>query len=249
MSDKINEEWLEHEARESLVATDLSAKMKQWGGRPLGEGGGGKPRALPLFFLLLVCGAAWWFWPKAKNQAPQQQPSPVEQPAPVPVIPAPESPQQGQTVPIAQKPSGNRYLALAQSSYLAPNFSADIRGNAPLSQDALNKARQALASHRPAAALDALQQAPAEYETDADYLRAHALFEWKKFAQSAVVFGKLRESVRYGEAAQWYAILAMLPDYEHRKVAIMPALKKIATDENHTYQQEAKRLVRELELK
>jgi hypothetical protein len=143
---------------------------------------------------------------------------------------------------MAGKPTTNKYLALAQTSYQAPDFTADIRGNAPKVQDALNDARRALADHRPVDALDVLQQAPAEYQSDADYLRAHALFAQKKYAQSAALFGQLTSSSRYGEAAQWYGILALLPGFEHNKALVLDRLKAISDDNGHTYQREATRL-------
>ncbi|MBC7776090.1 MAG: hypothetical protein H7246_11705, partial [Phycisphaerae bacterium] len=60
-------ERLEREARESLVASDLSAKMKQWRDQsppPDGGGNGASPLRI-LLALLVLGGAAWLFWPPA----------------------------------------------------------------------------------------------------------------------------------------------------------------------------------------
>ncbi len=138
-----------------------------------------------------------------------------------------------------QKP----YLALALATYQQPDFAAGIRNNPPVNQSDLNNARKALADHQPADALEALQQAPAEYATDANYLRAHALFQLAQYPQSAVIFGKLRSSARYGEVAQWYELLAMLPYYERRKAFFMNRLKVIADEDGHIFQTEAKALL------
>lgn len=243
MSDKTNEK-LEREARESLVASDLSAKMKQWKNQPPapenGNNGGSK---LPILLLLLaLSGAAWWLWPESDTKMPGTLPSPVEQPAPVPDAPAPATPEKSSPVPMAQKTDNKRYLALAQSSYRAPNFSSEIRGDAASPQDALNDARQALAARRPADALDALQNVPAAYRSDADYLRAHALFALKKYDSAAEVFGRLSSSVRYGEAAQWFQVLAMLPNFEREAERIRTQLKAMAEDEGHTFHREAQQL-------
>ncbi len=238
-------ERLEREARESLVAADLSAKMKQWRGQspPPDSGNGGSSKLRLLLLLLAFGGAAWWLWPKAEDKTRQRADPPMEQPtAPAPQQPAPALPTANKPAPMAQKPSANRYLALAQSTYHAPNFAADIRGDAPTTQDALNDARQALADHRPADALDALQNVPQAYQTDADYLRAHALFALKKYQQSASVFEQLNSSVRYGEAAQWFQILALMPDFDREAAQIRRRLKKIADDDGHTFQREAKAL-------
>ena len=240
MSEKTNER-LEREARESLVAADLSAKMKHWRHQtPPPSGGGGWARLLIL--LLTFGGAAWWFWPNTETVVPL--PTPKTYPAPVPPTEtSPDAPIPTQQKPMAQKPNGNRYLALAQSNYHAPNFSADIRGDAPSSQNKINDARQALADNRPADALDALQNVPSGYETDANYLRAHALFAQKKYVPAAGLFAQLKGSVRYGEAAEWYGLLALLPDFEQNKSVIMGRLKEIAGDDGHVFQQEAKTLL------
>lgn len=245
MPDKTNER-LEEEARESLVATDLSAKMKQWRDQPPpGAALRGNPGLLLLLLLLIGAGAAWWLWPEAgagQNLPPRQQPaqSPLPAPEPPPTAPAP-----ARQEPVAEKPApaASRYLALAQSSYRAPDFSSEIRGDAPSGQDALNAARRALAEGRYADAQQALQNVGPEYGSDAAYLRGHALFGLKKYARAAAVFGRLTGSVRYGEAAQWYETLALLPDFGRNKTVIINRLKNIADDEGHTFQAEAKRLL------
>lgn len=237
-------ERLEREARESLVASDLSAKMKQWRNTPPegGNRGNGAPLRI-LLVLLALGGAAWLFWPKAEKGnplPPQEQPSELLPPVQQTVPPAQE--------PIAQKPaqSSNRYLALAQSNYRAPDFDTEIRSGTPPGQNVLNDARRALAEHRYADALNALQNDSPEYKTDVAYLRGHALFSLKKYAQAAAVFGQLTGSIRYGEAAQWYEVLALLPDFEQVKPNAMKKLKKIVDDEGHTFQQEASRLISQI---
>jgi tetratricopeptide (TPR) repeat protein len=193
-------ERLEHEARESLVADDLSAKMKQWRDQappPKGKKGGG-PAFRILLVLLAFGGAAWLFWPSsdAKVEPPKQE-RPSESPAPLPPT-APPASEPTKQPPIAEKsaPPPNRYLALAQAHYRTPDFGAAIRGNAPVAQSPLGDARRALAEGRYAAALNALESAPADYQTDAAYLRGHALFGLKKYAQSANVFGSVEGSAR-----------------------------------------------------
>lgn len=242
MSDKTNER-LEREAREALVAADLSAKMKQWRNPPPKERNGGSPRFRMLMLLLALGLAAWWVWPAAKTNTPSLPESPSENPAPIPPAPTTPLPQVKQE-PIAQKSAAtNKYLALAQSNYRNPDFGAEIRGNAATASDALHVARRAMAEKRPDDAIAALKDLPAEYQTDASYLKAHALFAKKKYVQSAALFAQLKGSVRYGEAAEWYGILARLPDFEHNKSLILNALNKIAADDGHTYQQEAKQLL------
>ncbi len=143
-------------------------------------------------------------------------------------------------------PPGRQYQALAESHYHAPDFTADIRIDAPQEQVELNKARMAMAEQQYAKAITLLQQVPAEYENDANYLHAHALFANKNYPQSAVLFNKLAANDRYGEAAQWYGLLAMMPYFERRKTFVMEGLKKIAVNDRHAFQVEAKQLVSEI---
>ncbi|MFN0176005.1 MAG: hypothetical protein ACKVU0_15245 [Saprospiraceae bacterium] len=239
---------LEREARESLVASDLSAKMKQWRDQsppPSGGGDGISPLRI-LLVLLFLGGAAWLFWPQKerKSRPPQNQPSEMPTPIQSPVLQDVKPVEE----PIAKKPNTvtNRYLALAQSNYRSPDFASDIRGDASTSQNTLNDARLALAERRFSDALVALKNTPPEYNTDAAYLRGHALFGQKKYPQSAVVFGQLTGSVRYGEAAQWYELLSLLPDFEQNKSLILNGLKRISADEGHAFYREAQDLSRSL---
>ncbi len=237
MSNK-NTERLEQEARESLVAADLSAKMKQWRPAPETPKGGG--RAWSIILLLSFLGAAWWFWPSA--EVPPPQPTPQTNPAPTPDAPVPTAPEQPKPQPMAEKAKTNRYLALATSHYRAPNCASEVRGNVPDAKDPLDGPRRALAEKRPAEALKLLLSVPTGYETDANYLRAHALFALKKYTEAANLFGQLTSSMRYGEAAQWYGILAQLPSFEQHKTLITNRLTEIANDGGHSFQQEAKAL-------
>ncbi len=198
--------------------------------------------------LLTLGGAAWLFWPKAGVEEPlprRDQPAESVNPPPAPPPTAPPSSGQEQ---IAQKsvPAVNRYRALAQASYRTPDFAVEIRGEAPVSQDALNAARRALAERRYTDALRALQNVTADYQPDAAYLRGHALFGLKEYLQAAAVFEQLTGSIRYGEAAQWYEVLALLPDYDHTRRAVLKKLKKIAEDKGHPFQPEAAQLYQRL---
>lgn len=236
---------LEREASESLVASELSAKMKQWREQappPKGRGSGASPFLILLVLFILV-GVAWMFWPKTGGETPVHQEQPSGLPAPQQSPPQPAPPIQE---PIAQKstPTANRYLALARSNYRAPDFVSQIRGDAASSEDLLNDARRALAARQYAEALNALQNVSEAYTSDAAYLRGHALFGLRKYAQAAEVFGELTGSVRYGEAAQWYEVLALLPDFEHARPLILKKLKKMAAEAEHTFQSEATQLYR-----
>lgn len=238
---------LEREALESLVASDLSAKMKQWRDQaPPPNGSGNRRNPLLWLMLLLALGvAAWLFWPaREEEKASIPDDKQIEVPKQQEVKPSLPSNQ----TPIAQKPPAtpNRHLALALSVYQSPNFAAEIRGNAPAEQGLLNEARQALAEQRFSDAIKVLQNAPVEYKTDAAYLQAHALFGLKKYGQAATLFGQLTDSIRYGEAAQWYEILSLLPDFEQTKPQVVKKLKKMVEDEGHTFYREAEAMYRQI---
>lgn len=240
-------ERLEREARESLVAADLSAKMKQWREQsPPPKGGGGSPLRF-LLLLLAMTGIAWLFWPKTQKSqvVPPVQPSGLP-PATETQKPLDNVPNKQEPVAQKQNSSPNRYLALAQSSYRAPDFASDIRGAESEGQNLLNEARRMLVQRRYTDAMHVLQNAPEAYQTDAAYLRGHALFGLKSYPQAAAVFGNLTGSVRYGEAAQWYEILALLPEYEHHKSLVLNKIKKVESDKGHTFQGEAKALLKGL---
>jgi hypothetical protein len=248
MAEEIHDR-LENEARESLVASELSAKMKQWRQSPPPPGKGNPKRLkylTPLLMLLAFGGAAWYYLHKTEavkqEQPVQSVPPPTSTPEQAPVAPMPPKQE-----PIAQqKPAADnrRFIALAQSNYRAPDFASQIRGEGPAAEDALNTARQLLANKRPAEAMEALKQSPASYQSDADYLRAHAMFSLKNYSASANLFGKLKTSLRYGEASEWYEVLALLPEFDRNKKFILSALQKISKDAGHTYQREAKMLLK-----
>ena len=241
-----SKERLEREALESLVAADLSAKMKQWRNAPPAPPNPGMGNSMLRILLLLLAlgGAAWLFWPKTERvnpAVPAEHPPEITQPKQQTLPPA--------QAPVAQKttPATNRYLALAQASYHAPDFAGEIRGSTPTAQDALNDARHALAEQRFSDALNALQNIGDDYKTDAAYLRGHALLGLKKYPQAAATFGQLTGSVRYGEAAQWYEALALLPDFEQHKTLVLKKLKLMSTEEGHTFQREAAKLLAQIE--
>lgn len=240
-------ERLEREALESLVASDLSAKMKQWGGQdPAPRGGGFFPRLLLVLLALGV--AAWLFWPSPeKKHLPPEEPK-LESPATnqAPIAQEQDYPPSQKPNPQKSAPESNRYLALAQEKYRASDFASSLRGESPQDKDLLQPARTALGERRYSDALHDLENLPPEYQTDAAYLRGHALFGLKKYGQAAAVFAQIRESLRYGEAAQWYEVLALLPDFESNRPMLLKKLKPMADDESHTFQREAAQLLREL---
>ncbi|MFN0212840.1 MAG: hypothetical protein ACKVT2_01185 [Saprospiraceae bacterium] len=240
---------LEREARESLVASDLSAKMKQWRDPNQDPGEGGNTLLLfrLLLFVALLASALWIFWPPKKpDRIQQNQELPTNSPPlavqePVPIEQPREQPVVGKSIE-----TPNRYLALAESSYQKPDFASQVRGDAPTGENLLNDARDAIAKGNYSDALNALQNVSAEYKTDVVYLRGHALFGLKKYQQSAVLFGQITGSVRYGEAAQWYEALSLLPDFEQNKSLVLKKLKKMVDDEGHTFYREATELYRKL---
>lgn len=240
---------LERDARESLVASDLSAKMKQWRDNPAPPDNdrGSSPFLKILLILLIAGGGAWFFWPQPKKAAiPDSQ---KQLPATPSVDETPvDGTQKSGAAPIAQNMplTPNRYLALAQSHYAPPDFTAETRGDKPVESDMLSNARRALAAHRYSDALKILENAPPQFKTDVEYLSAHAMFGLKKYARAAEQFERLGGSVRYGEAAQWFEALSLLSDSEQNKTRAREILRTMANDEGHTFHEEAKSLLKAL---
>lgn len=239
-------ERLEQAAREALVADDLSAKMKQWRKPEPPLNGHGRPKNQVFRLVLLIsllAGGLYYFWPaKQASKTPIQVLQPQN---------SPEAPQQNasdnapvETPPIAQKPiqTPDRYLALAQSNYQAPDFASEIRGENKPETHLLNIARSAILEKRYQDALNAMEKVPSAYKTDVTYLRAHAFFGLKQYDKSALLFAQLSSSVRYGDAAQWFEVLALLPNYDQTKPVLRRKLKLISDDENHTFYNEANAL-------
>ncbi|MBL7806701.1 MAG: hypothetical protein JNN28_02740 [Saprospiraceae bacterium] len=234
-----NQERLEHEALESLVANELSAKMKHWRAQNQPPPRRNGKWFLRLLVMLLVCGGvAWLFWP-----SPQPRPAP----APAPVQ-APE-PIAKQETPVETPPPAptRNYAALARQAYQTPDFANQIRGSRPdANVQVLQQAQKAIAARQYAEALSLLDQAPPEYQSDARYLRGHALFELRQYRQAAQQFEALQNSVRYGEAAVWYLQLAQLAADSLSVKRVQKNLQNIAGESGHAYQQEASKLLRAL---
>ncbi len=239
---------LEQEAREALVAADLSARMKQWGkpGEPPNKNGGSKKYAFLLVFVAILCaGLAFLFWPMKKTPKPDiDTPTSPNLSAPLPEVQPIGTP--GKETPIAKGAEPSRLLALAKKRYQTPDFGAEIRGESVQGEGWLNTARQALLQQEYTKALNALEKVPETYQTDIIYLRAHAYFGLNKYAQSADLFSQLNNSVRYGDAAQWYEILALLPNYAQNEAVLNKKMKKILEDEDNTFYREVKSLSLEL---
>ena len=241
-------ENLEHEALESLVASDLSQKMKQWGSEK--PAGSNRNKFSPWWLLLVVAaGLGWWYFRSDKPPAvpaPVQPPTPpaqtMEAPAPTNALPTVPEP------PMAQKEAAEknaRYLALLESRYQPPPLLSDIRGH-DHSGDVMDVAKHAFAEGHYQEALEAAEMAPTAYASDADFIQAHALMKLKRYKQASFLFQKLKISVRYGEAADWYYTLALLADYGANQVQLLRELRNMANNPEHTYQGEAAALLGEV---
>jgi tetratricopeptide (TPR) repeat protein len=237
-----DKERLEREALESLVASDLSAKMKQWRSS-------NNPPPPPqnrvlrwLLLLLVIAGAIWLFrpWQAEKKAAPAP-------PAP-PVATVPESSPPPPVAEPKQTAPSRKYLAIALQHYNIPDFADEVRsGNANHPTSDLQTARTALAARQYAAALETLKNLPPEYQSDVLYLRGHAFFGQKRYAQAIGAFKQLERSPRYDEAASWYLLLARLADDPAAVAAVKKELQNMAQSEGHTFQQEAAALLRALD--
>lgn len=238
--------------REQLIANNLSKKMERWRNDvpPPPDSFLKKYRYWLWTAFLLVCSsvAVWYFMSEAPAPPPAPPPA-AEKTLETPPSTLPETPMAGgekknETVtPVQSKTNSARYAALAKRFYDQPDFNKNIRGNtSATAASPLEKVTAAMAGKNWDKATEAIGQLPPEYKPDGDYLKAHILFNQKKYNAAAAVFGGLKSSVRYGEAAQWYEIVALMPNYEKHKALVSQLLNVIVNDEGHTYQEEAKKL-------
>lgn len=236
---------LEQAALESLVASDLSAKMSKWQQAPPP-----KPRRPVWPWLLAFCVVAltgwWWLKPTHKQQSPPVKSAPV-MPQQQPVQPVAPAPQPSGTPAPTPDPQHTPHMALAQSFYKMPDFNDNIRGGgSPTTVDGITRAEQLLTNRKFDEALAVLQQLPKEYRTDALYLSGHAYFRQKKYAKAAGCFNDVKNSIKYGDAANWYHTLSLIPELDNKKDLIISQLSKIAADNGHPWQADAKRLLEKI---
>lgn len=242
--------------REQLIANDLSKKMERWRNDPPPPPDGFLKKYRYWFWaaFLLLCSsvAVWYFMPQSPELPPGTPP--VEenmqetQPSALPETPMAGGEKTKETTPAEQpKINSGRYAALALRFYDKPDFNKNIRGNtAAPAASPLENVTAAMAAKNWSQALDAIGQLPPEYKSDGDYLKAHILFNQKKYNAAAAEFDGLKNSVRYGESAQWYEIVALMPNYDNYKSKINQLLTALVKDEGHTWQEEAKKLAEAL---
>lgn len=239
--------------REQLIANDLSEKMKRWRNAPPPPPDNflKKNRYWLWTAFLLLCGsvAVWYFMPKAQTPLPATPPAQEKVQETAPSTP-PGTPMAGgentkDTAPAVQpKSKSGRYAALALRFYDQPDFNKNIRGNTPAPDASpLETVTAAMAEKNWETALKLINELPPAYKSDGAYLKAHILFNQKKYNAAAAEFGGLKNSVRYGESAQWYEIVALMPDYEMHRNKVRQLLTTIVKDGGHTWQEEAKKLL------
>ena len=240
--------------REQLIANDLSKKMERWrnDSPPPPDDFLKKYRYWFWAAFLLLCSsvAVWYFMPDTPEVSPATPPV-QEKTLQSPPTALPETPMAGgektkEATP-AEQPKNNagRYAALALRLYDKPDFNKNIRGNTPApAAGPLETVTAAMAEKNWETALKLISELPPAYKSDGAYLKAHILFNQKKYNAAAAEFGDLKNSVRYGESAQWYEIVALMPNYDKYKSKINQLLTVLVKDEGHTWQEEAKKLDR-----
>jgi len=82
------------------------------------------------------------------------------------------------------------------------------------------------------------------YALPAQYFLAHALYQNQDYAQAAENFGAVQASgdLRFSENAEWYGLLACLA----QDGTCLDQAQQISTNNQHSFQQEAKKIVKRL---
>lgn len=220
---------------------------------------------LRFFFLLLALTAGFLFWWKTRTpQVPipeekKEQPLPDAPPAPNPNAPqndadqpkAPNTPDKARdSKPNAskQQPQANaipnRYMALAQQRWQAPDYALRSENAPPAST--IHAAEQAFQNKdysRVLALLSDIKPDDARY-WQASEMIAHAYFLSGQTQQAAARFKALSDSRKppYAERADWHLLLCYLADYQHNKENFETLLQLIKSDKDHAYGDMAREL-------
>ncbi len=135
----------------------------------------------------------------------------------------------------------SQYLAIAQQHYEVPSEFGNLRG--PEAEEAFKEAKNAFSEKKYAEVLRLLEINALADSPEAQYLKAHVLFQQGKFKQSMRLFDAVavNDKIRILHApAKWYALLATLAS--GRSANAQTRLQEILSEQDPTYSSEAEKL-------
>lgn len=246
----VQEQRLELDAMDVLVARDLRARMAQWERESPPDGSLRRfwwilPLALGGILILL------FFFPKEPPQEvptapPKAEQTPAPVPAPVPQeAPPPPAPSGPAAAPQANRETGARpYIALALAYYETPRPNGEWRstGEPAAASNLYAEALDALGKSRFSEALALIRQMDPSQAESAAFLKGHALFGLKRYREAAGEFRSLTDppSLSYRDAADWNEVLCLLAVSQRSdRQSLEQRLQTIAADEAHPYRQKA----------
>ncbi len=265
---------LEHDAMNLLLEKDLKSKMATWDGSPPPnpfEGQGSRSKSfkfwLPIALVALL--AVWGIYQFSGTTEQAGTPS-THWPDPAPAENVPSAPARentGDTPPVADSPtkgtsapngkkdapqpviddkpkSQSAFLALAASTYEAPSFQSNQRGEGK-SASILEEASVAFGEAKYQAVLNLLAKPEAGNESLVRYLRGHAYFKTGKYNAAAGEFKPVAsdEFLPDYQEAQWFLLLSYLAQLPATKKEFEALANRLAADKYSDYQSKAKALL------
>lgn len=239
---------LEFDVAEAIVADDIRAQMaalRTEEDEPTESTPERSPKKFPRWWaaLGLFCLGALFVWLN-RNTAPTYAPPPVVPPAPKQAPTPPDFPQQSndsKQQPIHIPPPSSRPPLQASNQavrlYQRPDLGT-FRGN-DNPEDPLAEAIKAWDQHD-YANVDAYCKAittdnPSYWR--AQYIRAHAAFNRKRFGEAAALFSNISNSkvMPWAEESDWYGLLSLLAADKRGTPAFEELWEKIKGDVGHPY--------------
>lgn len=141
--------------------------------------------------------------------------------------------------PSEPEPDASQYLASASELYGELPYSITLRGNATSDEESqMLAAETAYRSGNFEEAILLLEDAPAQFASEAAKLRAHAQFQAGRMQDAIESFSGLRSGF-YKNDAEWYLLLSHLAILPNEEAAFTELMQSIINNPNHPFQSKA----------
>jgi len=174
-----------------------------------------------------------------------QPPLPVDTPAvkqsPEPSTAPPPAPAEK---PVAAKPTGANYFALATRNFQEPVLPGTRQLTADSAAGIIRRAQAAYTAGDYRGTLALLAQADSARAQSATFLEAHALFHLKQFAEAEARFESLvaANSRQFRYPAEWGLLMCRLANFPNREQEFRHQLDAMLANPQHPYFEQAKNL-------
>lgn len=230
---------LEFDVAEAIVADDIRAQMaalQAEDDKPEKASPGSAPQTFSRWWVALglLCLAALFLWIN-RSSAPNAVPTSPSIPSNAPQPLNDSSPQQPNDSPPQRPPLQARNQAVRL--YQRPDLGT-FRGN-DNPDDPLVEAIKAWEQHDYAKVSAYCEAIPADNPSywRAQYIRAHAAFNRKRFGEAAALFSNISNSkvMPWAEESDWYGLLSLLAANKRGTPSFEQLWEKIKGDVGHPY--------------